>query len=39
MIDGYLLPEFGDRPIEAITPDMIDAYKERLIAESGCRTG
>jgi integrase len=31
--DGYLVPEFGDQPIEAITPDMIDAYKEKLIAE------
>ena len=33
VIDGYLLPEFGPRPLEAITPDSIDAYKERLIAE------
>lgn len=32
VIDGYLVPEFGDRPIEAITPDDIDAYKEKLIA-------
>ena len=33
MIDGYLNHEFGDQPIDAITPDLIDAYKERLIAE------
>ncbi len=33
VIDGYLDTEFGDRPIEAITPNMIDAYKERLIGE------
>jgi integrase len=33
VIDGYLLREFGGKPIEAITPDMIDSYKERLIAE------
>jgi integrase len=33
VIDGYLLAEFGDEPLESITPDMIDVYKERLIAE------
>jgi integrase len=33
VIDGYLNPEFGDERLEAITPDMIDAYKERLISE------
>jgi integrase len=27
-----LLPEFGEKPLEAITPDMIDAYKEDMIA-------
>jgi integrase len=33
VIDGYLVPEFGPRAIDAITPDDIDVYKERLIAE------
>jgi integrase len=33
VINGYLLPAFGEKLIESITPDMIDAYKERLIAE------
>jgi integrase len=33
VINGYLLPEFGEKPIESITPDMIDAYKEKLITE------
>jgi integrase len=33
VVDGYLVPEFGDCPLDAITPDMIDAYKERLIAK------
>ena len=33
VIDGYLVPEFGDRPVEAVTPDDIDAYKEKLIAD------
>ena len=33
VIDGYLLDEFGEQPLESITPDAIDAYKERLIAE------
>ena len=28
VINGYLLPEFGDQPIEAITPDTIDAQGE-----------
>jgi integrase len=32
VIDGYLVSEFGDRPVEAVTPDNIDAYKEKLIA-------
>ena len=38
VIDGYLVPEFGPRAIDAITPDDIDVYKERLIAEGACRT-
>jgi hypothetical protein len=33
VIDGYLLEEFGTATIEEITPDMIDLYKEKLIAE------
>jgi integrase len=33
VIDGYLLASFGAEPLEAITPDMIDSYKEDLIAE------
>jgi len=33
VIKGYLDPAFGDRPLESITPDMIDAYKDHLIAE------
>jgi integrase len=33
VIDGYLLDAFGSEPLEAITPDMVDAYKEDLIAE------
>jgi integrase len=33
VIDRYLLPEFGEEAIEAITPDKIDAYKEKLIAK------
>ena len=33
VIDGYLRDEFGELPIDTITPDLIDAYKERLIAE------
>jgi integrase len=31
--EGYLEPEFGERPVETITPDDIDTYKERLLAE------
>jgi integrase len=33
VVDGYLLDEFGSLTLDAITPDAIDAYKERLIAE------
>jgi integrase len=33
VVDGYLLEEFGEVSLEAITPDEVDAYKERLIAE------
>src|SRR5215211_1214057 len=33
VINSYLLDEFGDEPLEAITPDTIDAYKERLISK------
>ena len=33
VIDGYLLKKFGKKPLEAITPDHIDAYKENLMAE------
>ena len=33
VIDGYLLDAFGSEPLESITPDMIDSYKEDLIAE------
>ena len=33
MINGYLLAEFGETALEAITPDLIDPYKERLIHE------
>lgn len=33
VVNGYLLPKFGNKPLEAITPDDIDAYKEDLIAE------
>jgi integrase len=33
VIDGYLLDAFGPEPLETITPDMIDSYKEELIAE------
>jgi integrase len=32
VIDGYLLDEFGDMPVDAITPDCIDDYKEKLLA-------
>ncbi len=31
VIDGYLIPEFGEQPLDAVTPDMIDAYKLRLL--------
>ena len=33
VIEGYLHPEFGEKPLESITPDAIDPYKERLIAK------
>jgi integrase len=33
VINGYLLDAFGAQPLEQITPDMIDSYKEELIAE------
>jgi integrase len=33
VIDGYLLDAFGSEALESITPDMIDSYKEDLIAE------
>jgi integrase len=33
VIDGYLIEEFGKLAIEAITPDLIDTYKEKLIAK------
>jgi integrase len=34
VVNGYLLEEFGaETPAEAIDPDRIDTYKERLIAE------
>ncbi len=33
MVDGYLIAEFGEVALDAVTPDAIDAYKERLIAE------
>ena len=33
VIDGYLIAEFGTVAIADVTPDMIDAYKERLLAE------
>jgi integrase len=33
VVEGYLRDEFGDTPLEQVTPDAIDAYKERLIAE------
>jgi integrase len=32
VIEGYLKDEFGQLELEAITPDLIDAYKEKLIA-------
>ena len=33
VIEGYLRAEFGDTPLDVVTPDAIDAYKERLIAD------
>ena len=33
VIDGYLVAEFGTVAITDVTPDMVDAYKERLLAE------
>ncbi len=33
VINGYLLARFGSRPVEDITADDIDAYKEGLLAE------
>lgn len=33
VITGYLVPEFGERDLAAITADDVDAYKERLMAE------
>jgi integrase len=33
VVEGYLLDEFGALSLEAVTPDLVDAYKERLIAE------
>lgn len=32
VINGYLLEEFGDTAIEKVTPDLIDAYKEKLLS-------
>ena len=37
-MEGYLLDEFGDLDLDAVTPDLIDAYKERLIAEGKLST-
>jgi integrase len=33
VINRYLIPAFGSKPIDTITPDMIDVYKENLITE------
>jgi integrase len=33
VLDAYLVPEFGDQPLEEITPDDIDSYKGRLLGE------
>jgi len=33
VVNGYLLDRFGDTPIDAITADDVDAYKEVLLAE------
>ena len=39
VISGYLLDTFGARPVESITADDVDAYKEILLAEGRLRTG
>jgi integrase len=33
VVERHLLAEFGDQPLERVTPDAIDTYKERLIGE------
>jgi hypothetical protein len=33
VVEGYLLDEFGALSLDTVTPDLIDAYKERLIKE------
>jgi integrase len=33
VINGYLDKAFGDRPVDSITPDNLDSYKETLLAE------
>jgi integrase len=34
VVNGYLLPEFGaDTPLEAITTERIDAYREQLLTD------
>lgn len=33
LLNGALLPEFGDLPIEDVTVDRIDRYRVRLVAE------
>jgi integrase len=34
VVDGYLLPEFGEQtPLEAITTERLEVYRERLLAE------
>lgn len=33
VVNGYLLDEFGDLGLEEVTPDLVDAYKERLLEE------
>ena len=38
VVEGYLLEEFGPLSLDAVTPDLIDSYKERLISEGGSRT-
>jgi len=32
VVHGYLLDEFGEIAVESVTPDMVDGYKERLMA-------